>query len=270
MKLQNLAVLALWSGVCLAQVTIPDGTKLRVRLDHPLSSATAEGGQSVELSVTEAVKLNGAVVIKDGARVTGTITQAVAKRRMGRAGKLDFSIDRVAAADGQWIPLRYSPQKKSGESHSVRTGIITAGVAIAFWPAAPVVLLMKGKDININKGVTFDVFTDSPHSLASAASTAKLGASAASAAPPTAVPARPASAGSATITITASAAGADIEVNGQFVGNTPTTLQVPPGTHQVIVKSGVQSWQRTVQVSGGSTVSLNAVLNQNTPIAGKQ
>ena len=54
-------------------------------------------------------------------------------------------------------PLRYTVTKKSGQSHAVRTGIITAGVAAVFWPAAPAMLLWKGQDVNINRGVAFDV-----------------------------------------------------------------------------------------------------------------
>jgi hypothetical protein len=47
----------------------------------------------------------------------------------------------------------------------VATGIVTAGVAAAFWPAAPVLLLRKGADVTINRGVSFDVFTDANHVL---------------------------------------------------------------------------------------------------------
>jgi len=118
---------------CSAQIVLPEGTKIRVRLDQNISSATAEEGQVVELSVTDAVKTGDAVIVPEGARVTGTITQAHEKRRMGRAGKLDFSIDRVRTADNQWIPLRYTVTKKSGQSHAIRTGILTAGVAVVFW-----------------------------------------------------------------------------------------------------------------------------------------
>jgi hypothetical protein len=57
-----------------------------------------------------------------------------------------------------------------------------------------------------------------------------------------------------------SSAAAEIEVDGVFVGNTPTTLQLGTGTHRIVVKNGAKSWQRNVQVNGGSTVSLNAVL----------
>ena len=64
----------------------------------------------------------------------------------------------------------------------------------------------------------------------------------------------------ATVSITSSIAGADIEVDGAFVGNTPTTLQMAGGQHHVVVKSGATTWQRTLQVNAGSTISLTATL----------
>jgi hypothetical protein len=154
--------------VCLAaQVEIPEGTKVRVRLDQPLSSATAEEQQPVQLAVTDDIILNEITVIPRDSLVKGTIVQAVPKRRMGRTGKLDFSIDEIIAPDGGKIPLRYNPVKKEGGSHAVRTGVITAGVAVLFWPAAPFMLLVKGKETTFNKGMTFEVFTDSKYTLKS-------------------------------------------------------------------------------------------------------
>ncbi len=239
------------------QITIPDGTKIRVRLDQTITSATADEGQTVELSVTEPVRVDETVAIPEGARVTGTITEAREKRRMGRAGKLDFSIDRVRAADGDWVPLRYTMNKKSGESHAVRAGVITAGVAAVFWPAAPVFLLMKGKDVTINKGVTFDVFTDSNHIMANMshdrAGTTLMVSNRQPAVVPANVGGPPASVG-----ITSSQEGADITVDGAFVGSTPTTLQLAAGTHQISVRSGAKLWERMLQVTGGSQINLNA------------
>src|SRR4051812_37245869 len=110
--MKKLAFLGLCAVVCQAQIVIPEGTKIRVRLENTISSATAEEGQIVELSVSEPVKLGDLTVIAEGARVTGTVTEAHEKRRMGRAGKLDFSIDRVKAADNQWVNLRYTVTKK--------------------------------------------------------------------------------------------------------------------------------------------------------------
>ena len=254
---------ALFVTASCAQLTLPEGTKLRVRLDQTISSATAEEGQIVELNVTEPVKIGDVTVIAEGARATGTITEAQGKRRMGRAGKLDFSIDRVKSTDNQWVPLRYTITKKSGESHSVRTGVITAGVAVVFFPAAPVMLLMKGKDITINKGVGFDVFTDSNHVMGASAAPSQVS----NAAGQTSVPPQfsnaqntAATGATATVTVTSSVAGAEIEVDGAFVGNTPTTLQLSPGTHRFVVKANGRNWERQLQVNAGSSISVNAPL----------
>src|SRR3954462_10279075 len=89
------------AGLAAAQITIPDGTRLRVRLDQTISSASAEQGQAVDLSITEAFRVNDHVVIPDGARVSCRVHMAQEKRHMGRVGKLDFSIDRVRAMDGE-------------------------------------------------------------------------------------------------------------------------------------------------------------------------
>jgi len=237
------------AGLAAAQITIPDGTKLRVRLDQSISSATAEQGQGVELSITEAVKVNDQVVIPDGARVTGTVTMAQEKRHMGRAGKLDFSIDRVRAIDGEWIPIRYTVNKAAGGSHAVSTGVLTAGAAVLFWPAAPAILLIKGKDVTINKGVVFDAFTDADHVLKTAG-TVVAGAKAVFAG----------AAGVASVAITSNLPGSDIEVDGAFIGSTPTTVSLPSGTHQISVRNGNAVWQRNLQVNAGSTVSVNAQL----------
>src|SRR4051812_17844801 len=231
------------AGLAAAQITIPDGTRLRVRLDQTISSASAEQGQAVELSITEAVKVNDQVVIPDGARVTGTVTMAQEKRHMGRAGKLDFSIDRVRAMDGEWIPIRYTVNKASGGSHAVSTGVLTAGAAVLFWPAAPAFLLIKGKDVTINRGVIFDTFTDKDHTLVTAA--ASNGPKA---------PAASAGSGSASVSIISNATGADIEIDGVYVGSTPTTLSLSAGSHQVAIRIGNAVWQRTLQVNAGSNV----------------
>jgi hypothetical protein len=257
-------LLALLATASYAQVTIPDGTRIRLRLDQTISSATAEEGQTVELSVTEPVKVDGQVVIKEGARATGTVVVAQEKRRMGRAGKLDFSVDRVRAEDGEWVPLRYTLNKKQGDSKAVSTGVITAGVAVVFWPAAPFMLLRHGKDIQVNKGVTVEVFTDSNHDMrhqpsqVSALQTATLRPGA-PAMVNTAAPAMPMNSGdAASLTITSSEPGADIAINGSFVGNTPTTTKLAPGQYTVLVKSGTLTWHRVIQVTPGSSINLVA------------
>lgn len=55
--------------------------------------------------------------------------------------------------------------------------------------------------------------------------------------------------------------GADIEVDGTFVGNTPSDLQLGEGNHTVTVKkTGFKDWERKMKVTSGSNVRLSAQL----------
>lgn len=54
--------------------------------------------------------------------------------------------------------------------------------------------------------------------------------------------------------------GADIEVDGAFMGNTPSVLELPPGEHVITVtKPGYKTWERKLKLTGGS-VKLNPQL----------
>jgi len=234
-----------------AELVLPSGTKIAARLEQAISSATADEGQPVQLSVTEAVKVNGVVVIPQGAPVLGTVVVAQEKRTMGRTGKLDFSVDKVRAADGEFVPLRYTMQKKEGGSKGLSTGIMTAGAAVLFWPAAPFFLLRKGKDVTINKGIVFEVFTDQDHAMAPQLLSGTQGgvivptapsgnvapqgnqiylASQSGAAPPSATTA---GVELATLNITSDISGAEVEVDRVFVGSTPATAKLAPGMHKI-------------------------------------
>jgi hypothetical protein len=55
--------------------------------------------------------------------------------------------------------------------------------------------------------------------------------------------------------------GAEIYVDGKFVGQTPSTIPLPAGTHHVEVKArGRMHWERDLTVVQESQVSLTAVL----------
>ncbi len=55
---------------------------------------------------------------------------------------------------------------------------------------------------------------------------------------------------------------ADIEVDGVFVGSTPSTVTVTAGSHRIVVKKkGFTDWVKTLTVTGG-TIHLSAELEQ--------
>jgi hypothetical protein len=62
------------------------------------------------------------------------------------------------------------------------------------------------------------------------------------------------------VTVSSTVPGADIFVDEDFVGNTPSTIHVPSGKHIITVKkSGFQNWTRIVDFFGGS-ITLTAEL----------
>ena len=73
----------------------------------------------------------------------------------------------------------------------------------------------------------------------------------------------PATPSTGKLTVASTPDGADIEVDGNFVGNTPSDVQVPEGEHSITVKkTGFKDWQRKLRVSAGSSVRLNAELEK--------
>jgi PEGA domain-containing protein len=64
------------------------------------------------------------------------------------------------------------------------------------------------------------------------------------------------------ISVSSTPSGADIEVDGSFVGNTPSTIEVTPGDHLIAVKrGGFKAWERKLKVTGG-TVNIAAELEK--------
>jgi hypothetical protein len=228
--------------------TLQDGTAVKMRLTENLTSATAKMGQHVSFEVLEEVDLEGVPVIAKGAQALATVTTAETKKSMGRGGKLDVNIDSVRMIDGENAALSATQNAKGGG----HTGAMTAGMvgtAIVFFPAAPLLLFIHGKDITIPKGTEVTAFVAGDMKL-------DMAKFAPVPAPGTVV--APVVAAASGLTIEASVPNCDIEVDGSFVGNTPSTLTLVPGKHDIVVKkAGYKDWSRSMNVAGGA-VHVNA------------
>jgi hypothetical protein len=231
--------------------TLQSGTAIKLRLAENLTSATAKAGQQVSFEAVEETDVQGVIVVAKGAQALGTVTSAEPRRSMGRAGKLDVNIDSIRLADGEKAALSATQNAKGGG----HTGAMTAGMvgtAIVFFPAAPLLLFIHGKDITIPKGTEVTAFVSGDMKL-DMVKFAPLPLPAAGAV--AAVATAPSVSG---LMIDASVPNCDIEVDGNFVGSTPSTLNLAPGKHQISVKkAGYQDWSRSMMVSSGA-MRLNA------------
>jgi len=76
------------------------------------------------------------------------------------------------------------------------------------------------------------------------------------------IPSMQPTASQASVIVDSNPAGADIEIDAAFVGNTPSTVSVALGNHQIVVKKkGFSDWTKTLKVTGGA-IHLNAELEQ--------
>jgi hypothetical protein len=228
--------------------TLLDGTPVKLRLSQTISSADAKVGQEIPFEVVEDVKVQDAIVLPKGATAIGTVTEAEPRRHMGRGGKLNVNISYARLADQEKAALRATKDTQGGGHVGAMTGAMVA-TAIVFFPAAPLFLFMKGKDITIPQGTEITAFVDGDMHL----DMAKFGA-----APPAS---GAASVAEAKLAIDSVPTGADIYVDGSFVGNTPSTVDVSPGSREIAVKKkGFVDWTRKLNVSGGN-VHLSADLD---------
>lgn len=229
--------------------TLLDGTAVKLRLAENLTSATAKPGQQVLFEVTEEVDVDGVAVVAKGAQALATVTDASPKKSMGRGGKLDVNVDSMRLIDGEKAQLRAMQDAKGGGHVGAMTGAMVA-TSIVFFPAAPLFLFIHGKDIVIPQGTEVTAFVQGDMKL-------EMAKFAPVPTPPTASLAAAAASGSG-LTIDASVPNCDIEVDGSFVGNTPSTLNLAPGKHDIAVKkAGYKDWTRSMMVAGG-TIRLSA------------
>ena len=236
--------------------TLLDGTPVKLRLGRTISSADAKAGDEVDFEVLEDVKVNDTVVIAKGGLAMATVTDSEHKKSMGRAGKLNVNIDSVRLVDQEKAALTATEGGKGGGHVGAMTGAMVA-TSIVFFPAAPLFLFIHGKDITIPKGTEVTAYVNGDMTLD------MVRFSPAGSAPGNMV------ASLSVVSVDANQSNCDIEVDGSFVGNTPSQLSLVPGKHEITVKKkGYADWTRSVMVSG-SGIHLNAELEAQTgaPVA---
>ena len=181
---------------------------------------------------------------------------------MARGGKLDINIDYVKLVSGDKAALRAVKNVKGGGHTGGMVGGMVA-TAIVFFPAAPFFLFMHGKDISIPKGTEITAYVNGDTKLDIAKFQPAAPASAPAQSATASSPSADVGSASAKLHVESAPPGADIEVDGSFVGNTPSDVQVAEGEHTVVVKrSGFKDWERKVKVSGGSSVNISSELEK--------
>ncbi|MFH0702273.1 MAG: hypothetical protein V2B14_01880 [bacterium] len=133
-------------------VILEAGTKIRLNLVNDISSNVDKEGDEVNFIVVENVTADDTVIIKEGTRATGFISELESRGRMGKAGKIVVSLDITKAVNDKKIPLTATITKK-GENKQ----IFSIALSICL---NPLFLLFRGTDAKLPAGYKIDARVD--------------------------------------------------------------------------------------------------------------
>ena len=122
-----------------AQLTIPAGTWIKVRMDQMLSSDRNRVGDGFMATLSQPVIAGGFVVARRGQTIAGRIVEAQKAGRISGTSKLGVEITELSLADGQQLPIRTQmAQYASGTSVGRDIGAVgtTTGVGAMIGAAA--------------------------------------------------------------------------------------------------------------------------------------
>ena len=159
-------------------VSVPADTEISVRLDEPLSSATASIEDRFRAEVQRPVRVDGDVVIPAGAELRGIVRRAEPAQRAQKAGRLELDFDSLYV-DGRRVDVRTSVvamQDEDGDDDIKRKagiGAILGGVVggllkgrtgalIGVLAGGGVVVAQKGQDVELPEGTILRVRLERP------------------------------------------------------------------------------------------------------------
>jgi hypothetical protein len=149
-----LAAVALLCRASMAQVvTLPGGTPIQLKLSETLHAENSHEGDSISFEVIRDVKIDGVIMIAQGALAYGRIVDGTTwARRVGKGGRVALELQFVTDVTGREIPIteeRYIQGRGRGTQ-------ITLGTVAA---PSPLWLLWQGKDTKFPQGQIFIAVT---------------------------------------------------------------------------------------------------------------
>lgn len=257
------------------KLKVEEGTQVRLRLMQTINSGNVQVGQTISFEVLDNVTVNEQIVIKEGAPAWGMVEEAEGKKSFGRGGKLKIRLDYAKAVDGTKIPLRANASQ-DGKGKGMGTGVAFGASLLLFWPAAPFIGMMKGKNSEIPRGFHIEGFVDGdrmvrptdaapsvpvqvPAMIPSGGNGMIVQASMPMNSGATAAPV--AVAGMGAVNVISDPGGAEVEIDGAFYGNTPGLIKLSPGLHTITVRAaGFAPWKRDLNIAPGSSLTVKAAL----------
>lgn len=237
-------------------------TPVELRLRQTISSADARVNDRVNFEVIEDVKAGEIVAIPAGSLAWGIVSEASPRGRLLKSGRLSISVRAVCLASGERAPLRGNPNGQPGrEVRETAEERDEPSNNILALPALPVLLFVYGKDITIPEGRTATAYIGQGINL-DASRVENRGPNTTcdrdSSLPVTSAEGMEIL---SSVSIRSTPAGAEVTVDGRYLGNTPSTLRLPAGDHVLsITAAGYKTWERRIHLTPGGETNIAALL----------
>ena len=246
------------------RVRVREGLEVRIALSNILTTENAQKDDVIQFQVAEDVVVAGHTVIAKGAPSTGKVVRIKgAGKKKAKDASVTFRLLSVQTVDKQEVQLRKhaTEEKKKNDKES------------EFEEDQPIPGQVE-RVIGADKGKLFIAYLDAPVDVnapdtqpsppAPVATGQGSNAPAGQPATPVVSPLAQPTQGPAIVDFRTDPSGADIMIDGNFAGNTPSSLQVPPGRHTVELRmAGYHTFKRTMQVDEGSHPSVSTTLEKD-------
>ncbi len=148
--------------ISMHKVTIPAGTKFKVKLQKSISSKTSKKGDIVPMVIAEDVFINNSVLVMTKGGIISPIVKNVRRGgRFGRTGLINLDLSNIEAMDSTLINVSID---SAGEKYDKKKiGMAAGASAVGYVVLGPIGLaggaFIKGKDIEVPAGTEFNVVT---------------------------------------------------------------------------------------------------------------
>jgi len=117
-RLGNTIIFLLAFGISMFAQTVPAGTRITVRTDSQINSASAHVGQSFHANLVKDLVVHGKTIAKAGAPAKGKVTYAKSSGRLHAPGEVTVRLISIQLANGKTLPVSTSGFRAKGKSHT--------------------------------------------------------------------------------------------------------------------------------------------------------
>ncbi len=105
-------------GMLASAQSVPAGTRITVRTDSQINSASAHVGQAFHANLTKDLVVKGKTIAKAGAPAKGKVTYAKSSGRLHDPGEVTIRLTSIQLANGKTMPVSTSGFRAKGKSHT--------------------------------------------------------------------------------------------------------------------------------------------------------